>query len=102
MPPQEESDVPCRDAEKYNVEEARRKAAAKRASVKARMRLPKWVTMRDELVISGLSGIYPCSLDTKAYMDNLYAGVDMVMSSNNGRWPTGRLLLSYIMIDNGK
>lgn len=57
---------------------------------KYKITLPKWVTMKEEVVFSGLSGIYPSSRDVKEYGDNLFEGVDMVKESTHERWPSGQ------------
>lgn len=97
MPSKEETADSDSSAKKPSLEEMKLKALEKRASVKARFKLPKWVTMKEELVITGVSGIYPSSIDVKAYMDNLYASVDMVQASQHARWPTG---LFYYCFEN--
>lgn len=56
---------------------------------KSTFSLPKWVEVTDELVISGVSGIFPSSKNGKEYIDQLFAGVDMVQASTHPRWPEG-------------
>lgn len=55
----------------------------------SKFRPPAWITMKDEVVISGVAGIYPSSLDVSEFMENLFAGVDMVQAATHQRWPSG-------------
>lgn len=47
--------------------------------------------LKEDLVISGISGRFPESDNMMELADNLYNGVDMVTDTGQrGRWPTGR------------
>jgi hypothetical protein len=42
----------------------------------------------ETVVISGMSGMFPECDNIQEFMDNLFAGVDLI-TDNNRRWPTG-------------
>jgi len=45
--------------------------------------------MEDEIVICGISGRFPDSVNVDEFWDNLINGVDMV-SQDDRRWPQGK------------
>lgn len=46
---------------------------------------------QEEIVISGISGRYPCSDNVDEFAENLLAGKDLV-TEDDLRWPPGRIL----------
>lgn len=51
-------------------------------------KLPGWVKMKEDIVISGVAGRFPDCLNIDQFKDNLYNKVDMITESD-GRWPVG-------------
>lgn len=50
---------------------------------------------QEEIVISGVSGRYPCSENTEEFAENLLAGRDLI-TEDNLRWPPG--ILYFLLI----
>lgn len=63
---------------------------------KTERKLPKWITMKEDIVISGISGIFPDSFDMNELAKNLYAGKNCVTGSFP-RWPPGYLGLPKLL-----
>ena len=50
--------------------------------------------MKEEIVISGISGRFPESNSTEEFWENLIGSVDMV-TTNDRRWPIGNFRTKY-------
>jgi hypothetical protein len=53
--------------------------------------------MKEEIVISGISGRFPESNSTEEFWDNLINGVDMV-TTDDRRWPIGKCTIDRASI----
>mgnify|MGYP002716051666 CR=1 FL=1 len=51
-------------------------------------KLPGWVKMKEDVVISGISGLFPDCHNIDEYKEKLLNKVDMV-TEGGGRWPEG-------------
>lgn len=49
-----------------------------------------YVGLKDEIVVSGISGAFPACENLSDYERNLYDGVNMILPKND-RWPSGKL-----------
>lgn len=56
-----------------------------------------YTLMKEEIVISGISGRFPESDSTDEFRDNLFNHVDMI-TGDDRRWPKGNL--SFISLPN--
>lgn len=54
----------------------------------------KW-RVREDVVISGMSGRFPKSENIQEFTENLFNGVDM-MSSGNDRFPAGKKMFQKL------
>lgn len=61
---------------------------AERAFTRNNIKLPEW-QMKEELVVSGMSGRFPESDTIDEYAYHLYNGIDMV-TEDERRWPFGK------------
>ena len=91
MAPQqhEEWDIATSDEAVYAFKSYSPQQLEQRALYRARQVMPDWA-VKEDIVISGMSGRFPESDTLEEFECNLYNNIDMIVE-NERRWPLGKL-----------